>query len=192
MVFGFYKISLFINEIRLSNFQRNRGTPHKTQPWIKKVPKGNLCRVVGILIIRWTAAAKYHGREEIGEVKYPKVRLCNRQPSLQFCNQLLLSSRSLLENGLAKLSNNIRILPICWSKELWSFPRKSNRRQPHLKNKQRVAYPITNPKTQRQTEAEAVTINKPQGRRRHSITNWDRTAFLHPSMFQPYIVVKIY
>ena len=43
-----------------------------------------------------------------------------------------------------------------------------------------LANPTTNQKTQRQTEAEAVTIHKPQGSCRYSITNRDRTAFLHP------------
>ena len=36
---------------------------------------------------------------------------------------------------------------------------------------------IRNQKTQQQTEAEAVTTIKPQGRCKHSITNWDRTPF---------------
>ena len=42
---------------------------------------------------------------------------------------------------------------------------------------------ITNQKTQRQTEAVAVTIIRPQGHCEHSIDNWDQTAFLHPSIF---------
>ena len=50
---------------------------------------------------------------------------------------------------------------------------------------------ITNQKTQRQTEAVVVTIIRPQERCEHSITNWDQTAFLHPSILQSYSVYSI-
>ena len=61
---------------------------------------------------------------------------------------------------------------------------------PYLKMNFFLQSPITNQNTQRQTETEAIAIIRQHGRCEHSIANWDRTAFLHPSMFWPYIVLN--